>query len=319
MILPSRELMPVVRAALERGQRVRMTVTGSSMLPFIRDSDEVELEHMSSPPAPGDLVLAQVPEGLYVLHRVVKVEGEAFFLSGDAQNHLDGPFTLRDALGRVTMIYHNGRARGLGRGVWRFAGLVWVRCNPIGFWFIRLAVRMRRIGGGLVRRLQGIPGVRARLKRFHLAYAIEEADLTDLIAVNAWLGSGGDSEPPLTNPSTSNYVAKRGDYVIGLVRLGRHHEPGSSYSGYWLWSLAVRAPYRGMGVGEALARRVIRQAKAEEAQELFLAVFEDSLPAMNLYRKLGFERVVLPGLEEELIAEGQREGRRRVTMRKVLP
>jgi ribosomal protein S18 acetylase RimI-like enzyme len=74
-----------------------------------------------------------------------------------------------------------------------------------------------------------------------------------------------------------------------------------------------------MGVGEALARRVIRQAKAEEAQELFLAVFEDSLPAMNLYRKLGFERVVLPGLEEELIAEGQREGRRRVTMRKVLP
>jgi ribosomal protein S18 acetylase RimI-like enzyme len=64
---------------------------------------------------------------------------------------------------------------------------------------------------------------------------------------------------------------------------------------------------------------VIDQAQAEGAKELFLNVFEDNRPALALYRKLGFERVALPVLEEEFAAEGQREGRRRVTLRRSLP
>ena len=43
MILSASELMPVIRASLERGQSVRMTVNGASMFPFIRDRAEVEL------------------------------------------------------------------------------------------------------------------------------------------------------------------------------------------------------------------------------------------------------------------------------------
>ena len=61
MNVPARELMPVVGAALERGQRVRMTVAGGSMLPFLRGGDEVELER-ASPIRLGDIVLARVGE-----------------------------------------------------------------------------------------------------------------------------------------------------------------------------------------------------------------------------------------------------------------
>ena len=125
MILPASELMPVIRASLERGQTVRMTVNGASMLPFIRNGDEVELEPIRSLPVKGDVVLAHCENGRYVLHRVVRVEGDEFFLRGDAQRHCEGPFVLGDALGKVTTAYHNGRSHDLKRGPWSWLGRIW--------------------------------------------------------------------------------------------------------------------------------------------------------------------------------------------------
>jgi hypothetical protein len=157
MILPSRELMPVIRAALDRGQRVRMTVTGSSMLPFLHDSDVVELEPAPAPRL-GDMVLVQAatpgaPE-YYVLHRIVRMDGGAvFFIRGDAQRHCEGPFTPDAVLGRVTTVWRNGRARALERGLWRLAGLVWIRCTPFGLWLLWLVIRLRAIGRKLLFRV----------------------------------------------------------------------------------------------------------------------------------------------------------------------
>ena len=148
MTLPSRKLMPVIRAALERGQRVRMSVTGSSMLPFLRDSDVVELEPASAPRL-GDMVLVQAAER-YVLHRIVRMDGGAgFFIRGDAQPNCEGPFTLDAVLGRVTTVWRNGRARALERGLWRLAGLVWVRTSPLGFFLLQLALPLWHLAGAL--------------------------------------------------------------------------------------------------------------------------------------------------------------------------
>ena len=116
------------------------------MFPFIHNGDLVELEPVDSLPMVGDLVLVQCgPEReQYVLHRVVRVDGETLFLRGDAQEVCDGPFTRVDVLGRVTKSYHNGRVRRLDRGIWRFAGLVWHRCVPLSVWLLRLALQFRR-------------------------------------------------------------------------------------------------------------------------------------------------------------------------------
>ena len=84
MNVPTSELMPVVGAALERGQRVRMTVTGGSMLPFLCGGEEIEIERASSIRI-GDIVIARVGDA-YVLHRVVGMDRAGrIFLRGDAQ------------------------------------------------------------------------------------------------------------------------------------------------------------------------------------------------------------------------------------------
>jgi len=73
-----------------------------------------------------------------------------------------------------------------------------------------------------------------------------------------------------------------------------------------------------MGIGEALVQRVITKAEEEKAPELLCLVFDDNRAALNLYDKLGFQRAVLPALEEKLEAEMRAWGRRRVLMRKAL-
>jgi len=154
MIVPSRELMPVIHAALQRGQRVRMSVNGSSMLPFLRDGDVVELEPVRTLPMPGDIMLVRGLQERYVLHRVVRIEGDALFLRGDAQSGCEGPFTRRDVLAKVVMSYPNGRARALDRGVWRLAGLLWTRCSPVGLAVLQVALYIRGVGRRALRRRQ---------------------------------------------------------------------------------------------------------------------------------------------------------------------
>jgi hypothetical protein len=142
MILPARELMPLVRAALDRGQRVRMTVSGSSMMPFLRDSDIVELEPASQLRL-GDMVLVRAGER-YVLHRLVCIKGASFFLRGDAQLWCEGPFTAENVLGRVTVAWRKGRTRSFDRKFWRAAGLLWLHANPFGFFLLKGAFFAKR-------------------------------------------------------------------------------------------------------------------------------------------------------------------------------
>jgi hypothetical protein len=156
MIAPSREVLPIIRATLERGQRVRMTVSGTSMLPFLRDGDVVELEPLGAAPRAGDVVLAQGPAGPCVLHRVVRVTGEGLFLRGDAQEDREGPLAPGDVLGKVTLCYRHGHARAVDRGGWRLAGLVWVSCAPLSTRLLHLARGARAIAGGARRRLRNL-------------------------------------------------------------------------------------------------------------------------------------------------------------------
>ena len=156
MIVSAREIMPIIRAALKRCQNVQMTVNGSSMLPFLYDGDVVELEPMRSLPVPGDLVLVQCPEERYMLHRVVRLGSEGFFLRGDAQAHCMGPFRRSAILGRAAKSYHHGRIRAHDRGAWRIAGLIWIHCGPLGSRLLRRTYQIRSFAGRVLRRMPRI-------------------------------------------------------------------------------------------------------------------------------------------------------------------
>ena len=68
---------------LSEGNRVTIPAKGDSMFPFIVDGRDSVVLCSSEDIAVGDIVLAGLPGGRYVMHRVYRVEAEGFVLMGD--------------------------------------------------------------------------------------------------------------------------------------------------------------------------------------------------------------------------------------------
>ena len=82
-IVPNEILLAEAGALLAEGRDVELLVKGNSMLPFIRGGrDSVNLRLLDTLEV-GDIVLAEIREGVYVLHRVFAVDGDSVTLKGD--------------------------------------------------------------------------------------------------------------------------------------------------------------------------------------------------------------------------------------------
>lgn len=142
VIRPSAEVMPLVTDALGRGQRVRLTATGSSMLPLLRPGDTVELAPLDGPPVLGAVVLVVLADRAW-LHRVVRVAADTVWTRGDAGRRTDPPVPLSAVQGQVVGVWRKGRALGDLTGRWRLAGRLWQWCQPVSGWLLGVVHRLR--------------------------------------------------------------------------------------------------------------------------------------------------------------------------------
>ena len=109
IVLPNDVLLPEVTRLLEAGETVTMKVKGDSMLPFITgDRDSVVLCRAVALKT-GDIVLARLDDGRYVLHRITAIRGERFTLMGDG-NLLGTETCTRQAIaGQAIRVIKEGR------------------------------------------------------------------------------------------------------------------------------------------------------------------------------------------------------------------
>ena len=84
--IPMEQLGPLLEEQLVHGP-ARLPVTGSSMLPMLREGrDIVRLVRADGPLARGEVLLYRRESGQYVLHRLIRMEDEATCLCcGDNQ------------------------------------------------------------------------------------------------------------------------------------------------------------------------------------------------------------------------------------------
>ncbi|MBA2675886.1 S26 family signal peptidase, partial [Ramlibacter sp.] len=93
----------------QRG-RLRLRVTGTSMLPSVLPGDVVFVRRCDGGAMQcGELVLFQRAQRLYV-HRVVGRDGAALVTQGDANPQCDGPVQPSEFLGRVVRQLRGGTA-----------------------------------------------------------------------------------------------------------------------------------------------------------------------------------------------------------------
>ena len=71
-----------VEERIEAGERVRITLVGTSMRPTLIEGDVLTLEPLAGTPAVGDIVLFRYC-GRHLLHRVVAVDNGVYTIQGD--------------------------------------------------------------------------------------------------------------------------------------------------------------------------------------------------------------------------------------------
>jgi hypothetical protein len=132
---------------LSKFGRLRLKVTGTSMLPGLLPGDVVELSGGGEAPAVGDLVLFRRGSGL-VLHRVLASHDAGLLTQGDGLRRPDPPLAAAEVLGKVVGLTRRNRPLPLRRrSGWRLhAGRLLFGHSQLA---ARLFLRWRRFSARL--------------------------------------------------------------------------------------------------------------------------------------------------------------------------
>lgn len=131
-------LIPELARLIAEEKEVRFTPSGVSMRPFIEgDKDSVIIAPLSRAPRIGDILLAQVEtlcgRKTYVLHRLIRIDGEQYILQGDGNLSGEELCSRGDIIGRVVVIETpQGRRKCLTRG------RIWYFLRPWRKWLLKI-------------------------------------------------------------------------------------------------------------------------------------------------------------------------------------
>lgn len=125
-------LIPEIERLLKDGKEVRFTPSGVSMRPFIEgDRDSVILTSLTRYPRIGDILLVRLESNspmspTFVLHRLVRIEGDTLVLQGDGNLVGEERCGASDIIGIVKRIESpSGRRKPLVRGRFWYAVRRW--------------------------------------------------------------------------------------------------------------------------------------------------------------------------------------------------
>ena len=132
--------MPVLRELLSQGKEVSLTITGSSMSPFlVHQRDQILIAPPDGSWKKGDMAFFVRANGQYVMHRICRVDkdGSCFFV-GDAQQWVEGPIAPCQIFGKITSVKRKGKWIGPKDFWWQFFEKIWIRIIPFRPFFRRV-------------------------------------------------------------------------------------------------------------------------------------------------------------------------------------
>jgi hypothetical protein len=126
------ELAPLIQEQVNEGKQVLLTISGNSMLPFLKDRETiVTLEAIKQPLRRGDILFYRNHHHQYILHRLLHVKKDGLILRGDAlmkKEYLE----TNQMIAIVTSYQNKGKITNLNS--------FWVRFK-VGLWFLLTPVR----------------------------------------------------------------------------------------------------------------------------------------------------------------------------------
>lgn len=125
-------IIPEIIRIINEGHTVTLPLKGYSMRPFLEDRRDKALLTMPGNIRVGDPVLAEVGPQHYVLHRIVKIDGDDIVLLGDG--NLANEYCKKSDVKCAVLGFYRKRRTKLDRTdgtKWRLYSFLWMRLLPI--------------------------------------------------------------------------------------------------------------------------------------------------------------------------------------------
>ena len=130
----------------ENDERVTLPVNGHSMLPFVVGWRDCVILQKPAHPRVGDVVVAWVEGRRYVLHRIIRIDGERVTLMGDGNLNVTETCMLSDVKALATHVVDvKGRTHDLYSGWRRWAAKVWWYVRPVRRYLLAIYRRTHHI------------------------------------------------------------------------------------------------------------------------------------------------------------------------------
>lgn len=128
---------------VSEGVSVTLPVNGRSMLPFIIGGQESVILQKPIQPKVGEVVLAWVEKCRYVLHRIIRINGEQVVLMGDGNLAGTEHCTISDIKAIAThVVSADERRHELYNGWRRFGAKMWFWLRPIRKYLLAIYRRL---------------------------------------------------------------------------------------------------------------------------------------------------------------------------------
>ena len=104
------EIFKVMHIAFENNQTFILRVRGTSMFPLLKDKkDSVRLSKIEGELKKRDIVLYRRTNGLYVMHRIIRIKDGVYSMVGDNQRIIETPIYRDQILAIATHIIKNDK------------------------------------------------------------------------------------------------------------------------------------------------------------------------------------------------------------------
>ena len=131
------EYVRAMRKTTASGNSFTLSVTGYSMIPFLRPGLDSVIISPASGIRRGDILLVTDKTGSPVLHRVFRLKRGHFVLLGDSRLIPDGPYPPESVIGSVSSFIRDGKTHRFSE-ISRLAGICWMSLRILRPFFIKL-------------------------------------------------------------------------------------------------------------------------------------------------------------------------------------
>jgi hypothetical protein len=126
-------MQEITRMFSKEGKKsVTFIVRGFSMRPFLDNGRDKVILVPPRVPRVGDVVLAEIAEKRYALHRVIKIENGIYTMRGDGNPlWMTEQFTYDKIVGTAQAFIRKGRKEEVTGLKWRCYSVIWKALTPI--------------------------------------------------------------------------------------------------------------------------------------------------------------------------------------------